>query len=80
MIQIINRFHRLVMRQLELPAKIYRQRIYNNLGNLYKHIRKGDVVLVEGRSQMSRMIKLFAQSHWNHNAMYVGDELVKKGQ
>jgi len=80
MIQIINRFYRLVMRQLELPAKIYRQRIYNNLGNLYKYIRTGDVVLVEGRSQISRMIKLFSQSHWSHNAMYVGDELVNKGQ
>lgn len=77
--QIINRLYRLIMRRLETPAKSYRQRIYNNLDNLYKHIRKGDVVLVEGRTQMSRMIKLFSQSHWSHNAMYVGDELVKKG-
>jgi len=36
------------------------------------------VVLIEGRSEISRVIKLFSNSHWSHNAMYVGDELIKK--
>ncbi len=69
-----------LMRRLESPAKGYQQRIYNNFENLYKHIRKGDIVLVEGRSRISRIIKLFSNSHWSHNAMYIGDELIKKGQ
>lgn len=69
-----------VMRRLESPVKGYRQRIYNNLDSLYKYIRKGDVVLIEGSSELSRIIKLFSSSHWSHNAMYVGDELVKRGQ
>ncbi len=77
---IVARIHRSVMRRLEAPAKGYQQRIYNNFDNLYKHIRKGDVVLVEGRAEISRIIKLFFVSHWSHNALYVGDELIKKGR
>ncbi len=77
---IVSRIQRAIMRRLEAPAKGYHQRIYNNFRNLYKYIRKGDVVLIEGRSEMSRLIKLFSQSHWSHNAVYVGDELIKKDQ
>jgi len=69
-----------IMHRLESPAKGYNQRIYNNLGNLYKYIGKGDVVLIEGSSQLSRIIMLFSNSHWSHIAMYVGDELIKKEQ
>jgi len=77
---IVTSIYRSVMRRLEAPAKGYQQRIYNNFDNLYKHIRKGDVVLVEGRAEISRIIKLFSTSHWSHNALYVGDELIKKGR
>ena len=71
------KLHNFFTRRLESPVKGYRRRIYNNLDNLYKYIRKGDVVLIEGDSELSRIIKLFANSHWSHNAMYVGDELIK---
>jgi len=77
---IVKRFHHAIMRRLESPVKGYQQRIYNNFENLYKHIRKGDLVLIEGRSKMSRIIKLFTNSHWSHNAIYVGDELIKKNR
>ena len=77
---IVTRIHRSVMRRLEAPAKGYQQRIYNNFENLYTYIRKGDMVLVEGRAEISRIIKLFSVSHWSHNALYVGDELIKKGR
>ena len=43
--------------------------------NLYRVIRKGDVVLVEGRSEMSRIIQVLTQSSWSHLAFYVGDAL-----
>jgi hypothetical protein len=43
--------------------------------NLYRVIQKGDVVLVEGRSELSRFIKVLAQSPWSHSAFYVGDAL-----
>jgi len=43
------------------------------MGNLYQVIRRGDLVLVEGRSEISRIIKLLTHSTWSHVAFYVGD-------
>ncbi len=70
-------FKRRLLTWLERDNPAYRQRIINNLDKLQQVIRKGDVVLVEGRSQMSRIIKLFSSSHWSHVAMYVGDALIQ---
>lgn len=47
--------------------------------NLYRVIRKGDVVLVEGCSEMSRIIQILTQSSWSHAAFYVGDVLEGSG-
>ncbi|MEJ2509146.1 MAG: YiiX/YebB-like N1pC/P60 family cysteine hydrolase [Gammaproteobacteria bacterium] len=35
-------------------------------------IRPGDVILVEGRSRVSDVIKLITQSPWTHAALYIG--------
>ncbi len=70
-------FKRRLLSWLERDNPAYRQRIINDLEKLQHVIRKGDVVLVEGRSQMSRIIKLFSSSHWSHVAMYVGDALIQ---
>lgn len=35
-------------------------------------IRPGDVILVEGRSRISEVIKLITQSSWTHAALYIG--------
>lgn len=64
-----------IHKKLEKQKQHYEQRAYNNLSKLYSVIRPGDVVLVEGRSEMSRLIKLFSNSHWSHVAMYVGKTL-----
>lgn len=71
-----NAIRQSVLNRLERSHPAYEQRIYNNMERLYGIIRKGDVVLVEGRSEMSRIIKLFSSSHWSHVAMYVGDSLI----
>ncbi|MDJ0784796.1 MAG: YiiX/YebB-like N1pC/P60 family cysteine hydrolase [Desulfosarcinaceae bacterium] len=68
----MDRLRRWVLERLERPKRHYQQRAYNNLDKLYKVIRPGDVVLVEGRSEMSRIISLFTSSHWSHAALYVG--------
>ncbi|MFQ5628186.1 MAG: YiiX/YebB-like N1pC/P60 family cysteine hydrolase [bacterium] len=78
--KIFRRFRDAFLKRLNLETQKYEQRIYNNFDNLFKHIRKGDIILVEGRSQISRIIKLFSQSHWSHIAIYVGDELIKKNR
>ncbi|MGD2186490.1 MAG: YiiX/YebB-like N1pC/P60 family cysteine hydrolase [Desulfobacterales bacterium] len=70
--------HNLAIKRLEAPLQVYEQRTYNSMDKLLEVIRKGDVVLVEGRSEISRIIKLFTNSSWSHSALYVGDELLKK--
>lgn len=73
---ITSFLRKIILKKLEKQKQRYEQRAYNNLSKLYSVIRPGDVVLVEGRSDMSRLIKLFSNSHWSHAAMYVGKALI----
>jgi hypothetical protein len=82
---LTTRIKNYLLSRLEAPRRTYERRTLNNLSHLYRNVRKGDVVLVEGDSEISRLIKLFTQSNWSHSAMYVGDELLvqrpaEKGQ
>jgi hypothetical protein len=43
-----------------------------NYDRLSYEIRPGDVILVEGRSKVSEVIKLITQSPWTHAAIYIG--------
>jgi len=76
---IVAHLRKWLLKKLEKPRKGYEQRVYNDLEKLYNIIRPGDVVLVEGRSEMSRIIKLFSGSYWSHAAMYVGHALIDPG-
>ncbi|MDJ0740968.1 MAG: YiiX/YebB-like N1pC/P60 family cysteine hydrolase [Gammaproteobacteria bacterium] len=42
---------------------------FNRLGF---ELRSGDVILVEGRSRVSEVIKQITQSPWSHSALYIG--------
>jgi hypothetical protein len=64
---------------LTQPLPHYERRGWNDLDRLKKHIRKGDVLLVEGDSRVSTAIKYLSQSSWSHSALYIGDELVRRG-
>ncbi len=77
--KILQNFYRSLLARLDEKVSNYDHRIPNNMRNLKKYIRKGDVLLVEGDSEISRIIKLFSTSHWSHIAFYVADELIKKG-
>ncbi len=70
---------RIIANRLNKKVTDYFYRIPNNMKNLKRYIRKGDVVLVEGNQRLSELIKMFTQSHWSHSAFYVGNELIKKG-
>ena len=69
--RLLEKLGRALLRRLENPRKGYQKRIVNNLDNLYGVIQKGDVVLVEGRSEVSRIIQVLTQSSWSHSALYV---------
>lgn len=42
---------------------------------LYRSLKVGDVLLVEGSSRISSAIKYLTQSTWSHATLYVGDSL-----
>jgi hypothetical protein len=64
---------------LNQPAGHYEQHHPNDVERLTRHIRKGDVLLVEGHQRVSAIIKYLTHSSWSHAALYVGDELVRRG-
>jgi hypothetical protein len=43
-----------------------------DFSRLRYELRPGDVVLVEGRSRVSEVIKVITQSSWTHSALYIG--------
>ena len=43
-----------------------------NIDRMRFELRPGDVVLVEGRSRISEVIKLITQSSWTHACLYIG--------
>lgn len=68
-----------VARRLNREAAAYEVKVPNNMERLYRHIRKGDVLLVEGMLRISQLIKYTTQSQWSHCALYIGDELLRRG-
>jgi hypothetical protein len=64
---------------LTQPLPHYQRHSWNDLDRLRRHIRKGDVLLVDGDSRISVVIKYLTQSSWSHSALYIGDELVRRG-
>jgi permuted papain-like amidase YaeF/Yiix C92 family enzyme len=63
---------------LTKPLKRYALQIPNDIAALKRHIRKGDVILVEGNERISECIKYLTQSSWSHSALYVGDEPIRR--
>src|SRR6266478_4225831 len=63
---------------LTKPLGRYERRTTNDLPSLRRHIKKGDVILVEGDQRVSEVIKYLTQSSWSHSAIYVGDELWRR--
>jgi hypothetical protein len=65
-------------RVLTKPRRQYQLLHPNDVGNLRRTVRKGDVVLVAGDQRVSEVIKYLTQSSWSHAALYVGDELLRR--
>src|SRR5208282_2255727 len=63
---------------LTKPLRSYTLHAPNDMASLRRHIRKGDVVLVEGNERISECIKYLTQSSWSHSALFVGDEPMRR--
>ena len=57
----------------------YQRRVPNDPDLLRALLRPGDVILVEGNTRISQMIKYLTQSSWSHATMYIGDALLRWG-
>ena len=69
---------RLATGLLTKPLGHYHRRVPNDLASLRRHIKKGDVILVDGNQRVSEVIKYLSQSLWSHAAIYIGDELWRR--
>lgn len=74
----LNRMSDWAVGLLTKPIKTYSLHIPNDIAALKRHIRKGDVILVEGDERISECIKYLTQSSWSHSALYVGDEPIRR--
>jgi hypothetical protein len=70
---LLRRLVAFALGQLTKPLARYSLTFPNDMGELRKSLRKGDVLLVEGNERISECIKYLTQSSWSHSALYVGD-------
>ena len=63
---------------LTRPRKIYHRFGFNDLDHLKKHVRKADVILIDGDQRISQAIKSLTTSSWSHNCVYIGDEIIRR--
>jgi len=70
--QVLDTIGRVIARYLERPVQGYEPFTPSDPAALRKSLEPGDVLLVEGNSHISRVIKYLTQSTWSHAALYVG--------
>jgi hypothetical protein len=62
-----------ILRYLSQPVKRYAPFFAPDLSVLRSALRPGDILLIEGNSRLSGIIKYLTQSTWSHAALYVGE-------
>ncbi len=75
--KIRNRLIAECAKLLTKPLDNYVLRVPNDIKELKKHLRRGDVLLVEGDQRISQVIRYLTQSSWSHCALYIGDAIVQ---
>lgn len=66
--RIMYGFYRVLNRDITPPRVIS----LSNFERISYEVRIGDVLLVEGRSRISRIIRAITASPWTHSALYIG--------
>jgi len=75
----LRRFlYRHASRILTAPLGGYQRSSGQDVEQLKRHLKKGDVLLVCGDQRVSEVIRYLTQSSWSHAAVYVGDELLQR--
>ncbi|WP_421854606.1 lipo-like protein [Oricola sp.] len=74
---ILDRLGRWMAARLQTESSGYKPYTPSDHDTLYRTLRPGDVLLVEGNRKVSAAIKYLTQSTWSHAALYVGDAIDK---
>src|SRR5216684_3749745 len=71
-VRMLNGIGRRIARYLEKSVRGYEPFTPSDPAALRRSLEPGDVLLVEGNSHISGVIKYLTQSTWSHAALYVG--------
>jgi hypothetical protein len=71
-VRLANTVGRVFVRYLEKQRQNDARFASTDLSTLRRSLEPGDVLLVEGNSRISGIIKYLTQSNWSHAALYVG--------
>src|SRR5450830_943496 len=64
---------RRILRYLNTPSLRYAPFFAPPLDILRQSLQPGDILLIEGNTRLSTVIKFLTQSTWSHAALFVGD-------
>jgi hypothetical protein len=62
-----------ILRYLNTPSRRYAPFFAPPLDVLRQNLQPGDILLIEGNTRLSTVIKFLTQSTWSHAALYVGN-------
>src|SRR5215470_10809795 len=76
MLQVVTRsISSSILRYLNTPTYRYAPFFGPEPDVLARALKPGDILLVEGNTRLSAVIKYLTQSTWSHAALYIGDAL-----
>lgn len=70
--QLQQRIFLIVSAWLTSDIQALHRNALSDFDKVCTHIKLGDVLLIDGRSRVSRVIKMITQSRWSHAAIYIG--------
>ncbi|MEM8838958.1 MAG: hypothetical protein AAGE89_12760 [Pseudomonadota bacterium] len=70
---VMDRVGRIIATRLDEEKSGYIPYTPSDIETMRASLRPGDIILTEGSSKVSSIIKYLTQSTWSHAAMYVGD-------
>src|SRR5215467_2692836 len=68
-----------LIRYLTTPTVRYAPFFAPDIEVTRRSLQPGDVVLIEGNTRLSAIIKFLTQSTWSHAALYVGERAGDRG-
>src|ERR1700694_3890844 len=68
-----------ILRYLDTPTRRYAPFFSPPIDVLRRCLEPGDIVLIEGNTRLSAIIKFLTQSTWSHAALYVGERPGDRG-